>query len=155
MSAREAHVDGHVPISPVMVRDPTHHAASLGDPMVLAHLTSYRYALSPASRRFPPLLGDRILLFLSQAFTQPHTGGEVPSPKIFTDSRRDVSIIRYNSGTQEAQLVRGELIFELDQDHTTLLSGVGLFALLSQEQKIVARDASGAVGEWRRLHGSA
>jgi CRP/FNR family transcriptional regulator len=35
---------------------------------------------------------------------------------------------------QEAHVVRGELVFGLDEDHTTLLSGVGLFALLSREQ---------------------
>jgi hypothetical protein len=37
VSAREARIYGHVPISPLMVRDPPHRAASLGDPMVLAH----------------------------------------------------------------------------------------------------------------------
>src|SRR5215203_7250388 len=34
---REAHVHGHVPISAVVVRDPTHHAATLGDPVALAY----------------------------------------------------------------------------------------------------------------------
>src|SRR5215218_1641894 len=36
-SIREAHVHDHVPLSPVIVHDRTHHAAMLSDPMMLAH----------------------------------------------------------------------------------------------------------------------
>lgn len=36
-SVREEYIHDHVPISPVTVRDPAHHAAALGDPITLAH----------------------------------------------------------------------------------------------------------------------
>jgi hypothetical protein len=42
LPVRETHIDGHVAFSPVKIHDSTHHAASLGDPVTLAHL--YRRA---------------------------------------------------------------------------------------------------------------
>ena len=79
VSARKAHIYGYVSVSPVMVRDPTHHAASLGDPMALAHpyrrtdMHSFRLHDAPSAVRRPNPL------FLSRVFTHPPTGRRSPN----------------------------------------------------------------------------
>jgi hypothetical protein len=65
LSAREAHVYGHVPVSAVTARDPAHHAAALLDPVVLAcpdgradvHVF-WLYDVAPAIQRLARFEGE-------------------------------------------------------------------------------------------------